>query len=271
MELLIVLVVSWVIAASLLLRARYGKTIDGWARDIAFRPSEKVSADDLFGYLLSANLAVLEHDNFNQLGSALGKKRVGSVLALQWGVTTKSECLRVVERRLYWMGVASPAEEAAYTAWRNGMVIETEDYEALYETCRFLAKEACIVQAPQIKGVHLTPLAWDIQQLAYIVRLGFAAGYMSREHATEILARLKQAARFHYNSWQEFSLSALIGMGVRSPIDPFDLRDWHKIARTHTVLIAASNATLANASSWAERPVARGLAEASMASLARLN
>ncbi len=271
MELFIALAGLWVVVVLLLLRARYGKTVTRWVRDIAFNPAEKVSADELFGYLLSANLAVLEHDNFNQLGSALRKKRVDSILALQWGVTSKSECLRVLERRLYWMGVASPAEEAAYTAWRNGMVIETEDYEALYETCRFLAREARIVKARQIRGVHLTPLAWDIQQLAYIVRLGFAAGYLSREHAVDVLARLKQAARFHYNSWEAFSLSALIGMGVRSPIDPLGVRDWHRIARSHTVLLAAGSATLANASGWAERSAAHAPAEASMASFASLS
>lgn len=271
MEFGIALVGLWVVVLSLFLRVRYGKTVAGWARQIAFRPTETVASDELFGYLLSANLAVLEHDNFNQLGSALGKKRVDSILALRWGVTSGNECLRVVERRLYWMGVASPAEEAAYSAWRSGTVIDNDSYASLYDTCRFLAQEARIVKARQIRGVHLSPLAWDVQELAYVVRLGFAAGHMSRNHAAEILARLKQAARFRYNSWEEFSLSALIGMGMRGPIDPFDLRDWHKIARSHSVLLAAENATLSLASDWAEQSALRFPAKATVTSFASLN
>ncbi|RZL91710.1 MAG: DUF1266 domain-containing protein, partial [Variovorax sp.] len=207
--------------------ARHGRTVAGWTRSIEFSPTERMSAEDLFGSLLSANLALLEHDDFNQMKSALCRLRVDAILALHWGVTSKDECLRVLDRRLGCLGVPSPAEIAAYTAWRYGWPIDSEDCRALFETGKLLANEARIIKMEDIRDAHLNPMAWDIQ-VAYLVRLGLAAGHLSREHADGVFTRLRQLARVHYQCWRDFSLSALIGMGMRTPIDPFDLRGWHR-------------------------------------------
>jgi hypothetical protein len=209
-----------------------------------------VSADQLFGYLLSANFAVLEEDDFNQLGSSLAKERVEAVLMLHWRVQHACECVWLIERWLQCLGTGFPAERAAYAAWRNGHVVDSNTYAALQETCRFLVHDARVVGAKQINDVHLNPVAWEIQQAAYLVRLGFSAGYLSRKDAQAAITRFQEIARAHYASWEDFSLSGLIALGVRSPIDTFDLGNWRKIARSHEVLRRAQRTTLAHAARW---------------------
>ena len=147
-------------------------------------------------------------------------------------------------------------------AWRYGTIVDSDDYRALCETCQFLGREARVIEAGSIRHVHLSPMAWDIQQVAYLMRLGLTAGHLSREHAEGVFSRLRQVARVHYTSWEDFSLSALVGMGMRSPIDPFDLRGWHRIARSHRVLLAAQPLTLSYAADWAGRTVSMRSGEA---------
>lgn len=79
------------------------------------------------------------------------------------------------------------------------------------------------------------------------MRLGFSAGYLSRKDAQAALTRFQEIARAHYASWEDFSLSGSIALGVRSPIDTFDLGNWRKIARSHEVLRRAQRTTLAHA------------------------
>jgi hypothetical protein len=245
----IALVALWSLCALLLLNCGR-KSPARWARKIAFRPTEPVSPDQLFGYLLSANFAVLEEDDFNQLGSSLAKERVKAILMQHWRVQRGCECVWLIERWLQCLGKGFPAERAAYAAWRSGHVVNSETYAALQEICRFLVQDARVVGAKQIKDVHLNPVAWETQQAAYLVRLGFSAGYLSREDAQAALTRLQEVARAHYTSWEDFSLSGLIALGVRSPIDTFDLGNWRKIARSHEVLLRAQRTTLAHAARW---------------------
>ncbi|WP_093110808.1 DUF1266 domain-containing protein [Variovorax sp. CF079] len=148
------------------------------------------------------------------------------------------------------LGTGFPAERAAYAAWRSGHVVDSAAYAALQEVCRFLVQDARVVEAKQIQDVHLNPVAWKIQQASYLVRLGFSAGYVSRLNAQAALKRLQEIARAHYTSWEDFSLSGLIALGVRSPIDSFDLVDWRKIARSHEVLLRVQYSTLAHAARW---------------------
>lgn len=158
----IALAALWSLCALLLLNAYRGKSAARWAQQIAFRPTEPVSADQLFGYLLSANFAVLEEDDFNQLGSSLAKERVEAVLMLHWRVQHACECVWLIERWLQCLGTGFPAERAAYAAWRNGHVVDSDTYAALQETCRFLVHDARVVGAKQINDVHLNPVAWEI-------------------------------------------------------------------------------------------------------------
>ncbi|WP_185878994.1 DUF1266 domain-containing protein [Variovorax sp. MHTC-1] len=246
----IALVALWILCAVLLLNAWGEKSVARWAGQIAFRPTEPVSPDQLFGYLLSANFAVLEGDDFNQLGSSLAKEQVEAILMQHWRVQRGCECVWLVERWLRSPGTGFPAERAAYAARRSGHVVDSDAYAALEEICRFLVQDARLVEARQIRNVHLNPAAWEIQQAAYLVRLGFSAGYLSRAGAQAALKRLQEAARAHYASWEDFSLSGLIALGVRSPIDSFDLGNWRKIARSHEVLLGAQRTTLAHAARW---------------------
>lgn len=247
----VALVALWILCALFLFNAFCGaKSVVRRARQIAFSPTEPVSPDELFGYLLSANFAVLEGDDFNQLGSALAKERVDAILVQHWRVQRGSDCAWLIQRWLQSLGTGFPAERAAYAAWRSGHVVDSGAYAALHEICRFLVQDARVVEARQIQEVHLNPVAWEIQQASYLVRLGFSAGYVSRADARAALKFLQEVARAHYTTWEDFSLSGLIGLGVRSPIDSFDLGNWHKIARSHEVLLRAQSATLAHAARW---------------------
>jgi hypothetical protein len=99
-------------------------------------------------------------------------------------------------------------------------------------------------------------VAWDVQQVAYVVRLGRAVGYLSRSMAESTLARLQHAARAHYTSWTDYSLSAMLGMGLRGR---FDLVEWHRVAQSHELLLTR-HADLLRRVSFRRRPQVTGAA-----------
>jgi len=221
-----------------------------WTVDIAFVPTEVVSSEELFRHLLSANLAIIERDNFNQLGSSLRRKRVVSLLWRHWGVSSAQECMCAIEQRVQNLGFASLAERAAYAAWRTGERLDSEAFDALADTFKFLVMEFGFLRLRDIRPEHLTQMACDIQQLAYLARLGYSAGFLSRDRATEVLVHLQRQAQQHYGSWEDFSLSALIGMGMRCRLNAFDPGDWREIAHSHRILMTAERQTLSHAAPW---------------------
>jgi hypothetical protein len=240
---------TWLAFLCLVVRLRYGLTLLQWCAAIKFKRADAVSPHQLFGYLLSANLAVLEQDDFNQLGSAHSTRRIRDLLELYWRIHSSEDLHRVLQYRLAQLGLSSPEEHAAYDAWRNRNPIDTETYAALLDVCVFLSVDAGVVKPREISDRHLQMMAWDIQQAAYILRLGFALGYVTREFAESNLSRLQREARIHYTSWKDYSISSLVGRGLRARIDLFDPGDWQRIAQSHAVL-TATHSPIAHAAPW---------------------
>jgi hypothetical protein len=249
MELWIAVGSLWLSLLCIYVRIRQGRTVAQWCDAIRFRQSDEASPHQLFGYLLSGNLALLEGDDFNQLSSILAVRRIRKLLAWYWGIHSREDFHRAVDQRLGQLGTMSSQERDAFAAWRNNAPIDTESYGALLDACVFLSVDAGIVTPCEITGRHLDMRAWDIQQLAYILRLGFTLGYVTREFAESMLARLQREARIHYASWKDYSLSSLVGRGLRNRIDLFDPGNWQQIARTHVVLTAPAS-PIAQAAPW---------------------
>ena len=222
-----------------------------WARGISFSPTEAITAHQLFGLLLGANLALLEHDDFNQLASTLPRRHIRAILARYWGVRSAHDFQQVIDTRLRTLGAMSSDEAEAFEAWRVGEPVDTAAYRSLRDVLVFLSAHAGIVKLGEIRDQHCHLVAWDVQQVAYLLRLGFTMGYASRESVWRTLDRLQPTARMRYTSWKDYSLSALVGMGVRGVLDLDDIGDWYHIARSHTVLLAARRSLLARAADWA--------------------
>ena len=197
-----------------------------------------MSSLQLCGYLLSANEAVQQRDNFNQLASALSPARIRSLLERRWDVKSAIDCRRVIEQRLRKLGKAAPEETVAFTAWSDDSPIDSEIFEVLQETCDRLHECDVVGSARQIGAAHLGMAAWDIQQIAYIVRLGHAVDFVSRSMAETTLARLHASARAHYASWRDFSLSTLVASGVRGQVAAADRSGWRRLAQSHELLLA---------------------------------
>ncbi len=250
MEFWIAAIVVWLVLLGIVLRARWEWTQAKWSHAVEFKPTEDVSGHQLFGLLLGANLALLERDDFNQLASRLPVRRVREILALHWNVQSPLDFHQVITRRLRGLGARAPEEAEAFEAWCKGAPIGTPSYRALYDILKFLSTRACIVKPSEISGEHCSMVAWDIQQVAYLLRLGFTIGYVPRDLASSTLTSLQREARMHYQSWQDYSLSALIGMGMRGYIDLEDPGDWYQIARSHTILLTSKNTPIAQAPVW---------------------
>lgn len=233
-----------------LFRLRNGMSQDRWMRAIRFAPTEEMPPDRLFGCLLSANLALLEHDNFNQVASALPARRVRAVLAAHWRIDSPESCRAAIFDRLAHLGRVSEDEAAAFSAWAAGASLDTLAFDALHDVCRFLSKDAQVTQPRRVIDHRFSMLAWDIQQVAYMARLGCTAGFVPRETAERVLEVLQPHAREAYRSWNEFSLAVLVGMGMRSPVDNFDLGGWPQLARSHTMLLESRDALLRHAAPW---------------------
>ena len=257
MTLLVVLNLSCILVLWILLHGRFGPSQANWARAIAFRPTEPMSPEQLFGCLLSGNFALLMRDNFNQLESSLPKWRVTKILAENWAIRCSMDFRDVLEARLTRMGQMSQLENGAIAAWHAGHWAQSSEYAALEKTCIFVTLRARIVDDDALRQAHLSVLAWDVQQVAYLARLGLAVGYVSRESADSILDLLQARARSEYASWQEYSLSALIGLGMRGSLEIFDTTEWMQFARTHSVLLDQRHSPIRIAAPWKSPSVHR--------------
>jgi hypothetical protein len=240
----------WLALLCTIVGVRMGWSDANWARGIAFAPTEAIAAHQLFGLLLGANLALLERDDFNQLASTLPRRRIHELLARYWNVRSARDFQQVVDTRLRTLGAVSSEEAEAFEAWRIGEPADTAAYRSLRDVLVFLSAHAGIVKPGEIRDQHCRLVAWDVQQVAYLLRLGFTLGYASRESVWRTLDRLQPMARLRYTSWKDYSLSALVGMGVRGVLDLNDVGDWHHIAHSHTVLLAARRSLLAQAADW---------------------
>src|SRR6478609_1540263 len=116
MTLLVVLNLSCLLVLWVMLHGRFGPSQANWARAIAYRPTEPMSPEQLFGCLLSGNFALLMRDNFNQLASSLPKGRVLNILAEHWAIHCPMEFQWVLEARLARMGQMSQLENGAIAA-----------------------------------------------------------------------------------------------------------------------------------------------------------
>lgn len=250
MEFWIAALAVWLGLLYIVVRARIGWSDAKWARAIAFAPTEEVSGHQLFGHLLGANLVLLEHDDFNQLASALPPRRIREIMARYWNVHSPLDFHQVITRRLRRLGASSPEEAQAFEAWRTGTRLDTPSYHALRDVLKFLSAHAGVVPASEFREGHCNLVAWDIQQVAYLLRLGVALRYVPRELASSTLTSLQREARMNYASWKDYSISALVGMGLRGTIDLEDVGDWHYIARSHRVFLSARSTLIAKAPEW---------------------
>lgn len=251
MDFWIVALAIWLALLCIIVGVRMDRTDATWVRDIAFEPTEAISPHQLFGLLLGANLALLEHDDFNQLASRLPPRRVRRLLARYWSIHSAPDFQRVVAERLRGLGALSAEEAEAFDAWRSGAPVDSLAYRSLRDVLAFLSMHARVVKPGELRDAHCHMVAWDVQQAAYLLRLGFTMGYASREAVWTALERLRQTARASCASWKDYSLSALVGMGVRGVVDLEDIGDWYHIARSHTAFLAARRPLLARASDWA--------------------
>lgn len=247
---LIATVVVWAVILGALIYARYGGLFSRWRKAVAFKLQESILPSELFGLLLGGNLALLAKDDFNQLASSLSLKRVRGLLLSYWGIETRDDFAWVLQQRLATLGHTTHAERDAFMSLRFGEPSDTPTYAALFDVCRFLSVSAGLIDPGRISIRHLQMLAWDIEQAAYMVRLGYSIGYLSREQAFQTLRILAATARFNYRGWAEFSISALIGIGVRGAVGGIDRLDWFRYARTHAFFEGGRGSAIAHAQSW---------------------
>ncbi|SEB26247.1 DUF1266 domain-containing protein [Variovorax sp. YR216] len=249
MLVLLAAALAWCLMSLTFLRSRWGARI-GNSRPVEFAPSGDMSPELLFGCLLSANFAVLMQDNFNQLASALPERQVRKLLAGHWGIEAHADCVQVIEQRMARLGEMSRAEIQAVAAWLDEQRSEVENAHASRPPVEHLAS------TDDLSHGHLSVLAWDIQQLAYLVRLACAVGHVSQAHAEAVLARLALRARLHYGSWNVYSMAALVGLGVRGAMEVFETSAWERYSRTHSIFLSGRHSPTRFASSWSAARVA---------------
>jgi len=252
MSTIVVAAAVWLLVLWAFLRGSFGPSLGQWSREIAFAPTEPMSREQLFGCLLGGNFALLLRDNFNQFGSGLSERRIRGILRHHWAIHTRFDCARVIQSRLESLGRMSPSEKRAVAAWLAREPIDTNEYAALEDACTFMARRACIARVDDLRRDHLGVLAWDIQQLACLVRLARTVDYVSKARAEELLALLAVRARAHFAAWSDYSLAALVGLGLRGSLEVFDSAEWTRFARTHAVFLHERWSPTFAAARWSE-------------------
>ena len=211
-------------------------------RSLSFEPTEPMSREALFEVMLSANFALLMHDDFNQLGSALPHEQAHEMLEVHWGVDSKDAYrieLEARRRRL--------ADLQVRAARRSPRLRASTDHPE-FVTPRF-------VDLDLLTHDQISALAWDIQQLAYLVRLGHKVDHLPRDHAEAVLQDVAALARSHFSSWSDYSLSALVGMRLRGPFEIFGVSEWNRFSQSHALLLVGrAGSPLAEAAAWRDVP-----------------
>jgi hypothetical protein len=195
---------------------------------MALGTTQEMPPDQLFGCLLSGNFALLLGDNFKQLASGLSEQRAERILAAQWGVTSQASCHRVIDDRLVRLGAMSPEESDALGAWLTG---EGEQSEGAGSSMGL--RERLELVAGLRRDYHGV-LAWDIQVLAGLLRVALKVRHIHQDEAERDMVFLAQRARSSFDSWEEFSLCALVGLGMRNSMEIFESAEWSHAVRTHS-------------------------------------
>lgn len=250
MESIFVLLALWAMILCYFAWVIYGRSFSSSVRMMKLKPTEDVSPPELFSYLLSGNLALIEKDDFNQLRSSLSIDQIRQVLSRHWQIKGPEDFSVGLQQSLFQLGDACALERQAFDAWNSGGACNTAHYIRLFDVCKFLSVDAGLIDASRIGPRQLDMTAWDIERTAYLVRLGHAAHYIQRDSAMQCLRRLSAAARAHYNSWEDFSISALIGMGIRSDVEVSQVNVWHAYARTHLALTSSGGAPYVQVADW---------------------
>ncbi len=250
MESIFVLLALWAMILCYFGWVIYGRGYSNSGRVKKLKPTEVISPPELFSYLLSGNLALIEKDNFNQLRSSLPMERIRQVLMRYWQIKGPEDFSVGLQQSLFQLGDPCALERQAFDAWNSGAACNTAQYIRLFDVCKFLSVDAGLIDASHIGPRQLDMTAWDIQRTAYLVRLGYAAHYIQRDGAMQCLRRLSAAARAHYGSWEDFSISALIGMGTRSDVEVSQAKVWHAYARTHLALTSSNGAPFEQVADW---------------------
>jgi hypothetical protein len=141
--------------------------------------------------------------------------------------------------------MGNPQIRAAHTAARPRATIEHPEFV----TPRIPANLDLLTHD------QISLLAWDIQQLAYLVRLGHKLDHLPRDHAEAVLQKIAEVARSHYSSWDDYSLSALVGMRLRGPVEIFGVSEWNRFSQSHALLLTGrAGSPLAEAAAWRDVP-----------------
>ncbi|CAN5904438.1 hypothetical protein BH11PSE13_BH11PSE13_33320 [soil metagenome] len=250
MESIFVLLVLWAMILCYFGWVIYWRGYSKSVRMLKLKPTEDISSPELFSYLLSGNLALIEKDNFNQIRSSLSIEQIRLALFRHWQIKGPEDFSVALQQAFFQLGDTSAIERQAFDAWNTGAACITSNYIKLFDVCKFLSVDAGLIDASRIGARLLDMTAWDIQRTAYLVRLGYASHYIQRDAAAQSLRRLSATARAHYDSWGDFSLSALIGMGTRSDIEVSQTNVWHAHARTHLALTSCNGAPFEQVSDW---------------------
>ena len=250
MESIFVLLILWVMIICYLAWVISNRSYSNPANMLKSDSGTDVSLEELFSYRLSGNLALIEKDDFNQLRSSLSMKRIREVLFQYWQIKGPEDFSVSLQQAFFQLGDTSAIEQQAFDAWNTGAACNTANYIRLFDVCKFLSVDAGLINASRIGSRQLDMTAWDIERTAYLVRLGYASHYIQRDGAAQSLRRLSTAAKARYDSWEDFSISALIGMGIRSDVEISQANVWHSYARTHLALISSAGAPAEQIADW---------------------
>lgn len=209
-------------------------------------------AQELFGCLLSANLAVLENDNFDRIESSLSSWKARRALTKHWGIWTTAGLRKTISVGFDNAGQTSEDEREALEAWASNRETNCATFWAIRDIVLLMATYTAAIPFTSVRLKRFSLLAWDIQQLAYIVRLGTAAGMLSVHEGRDWLRLLADKIRCYYSNWHEYSLNAIVGRCIKHPVDWFRLGQWTELVATHDKFLALGRGAFAQALPWSQ-------------------
>lgn len=123
-------------------------------------------------------------------------------------------------RRSYFNFIYPLFKNAPKAEWQAKMAAEYGDNERAYNILARLAEydvTSALLQngiISDVKDMEIGVLGWDVSTLIGQARRAYTAGLITEAEAWQTITAAKQMALQHFNSWEDFGRSLVIGMAL---------------------------------------------------------
>ncbi|MFV0480614.1 MAG: DUF1266 domain-containing protein [Campylobacteraceae bacterium] len=161
-------------------------------------------------------LVLVNYEPYQTLEMMSESKDMADTLASSWGVDDKESAKKTIER-IFNIGHRTDFNKD-YLAIKNGQTdgFDDDDLDNFINTYRALVEFYPNEKIDKCYSI----IAWDIDRAAFLARAYASIGYISEKEAWEWLKKCAAEAKKHFNNWDDYAISLMMGRAVTLGFHP---------------------------------------------------